>query len=57
MTNANKRLRNGVGEKEIDNVFRKADLDKDGYLSPREAMRAYKKVCKMMNKASDKVTP
>ncbi len=45
-----------VSEDEITRLFREVDLDGDGYISPKEAKRAYKKLSKALKKENDKVT-
>ena len=45
-----------VSEDEITRLFREVDLDGDGYISPKEAKRAYKKLSKLLKKENDKVT-
>ncbi len=44
-----------LSEEEITRLFRSVDLDGDGYISPKEAKRAYKKLSKLLNKENDKV--
>ena len=44
------RRKSSISEDQITKIFNDADIDKDGFLSYREAKKAYKKVCKWQNK-------
>ncbi len=44
-----------LSEEELTRLFKSVDLDGDGYISPKEAKRAYKKLSKLLNKENDKV--
>ncbi len=44
-----------MSEEEITRLFNEVDLDRDGYISPKEAKRAYKKICKLLKKEIDRV--
>lgn len=44
-----------VSEDEITQLFNEVDLDGDGFISPKEAKRAYKKLSKVLNRENDKV--
>ena len=55
MTNLGK-TKSEVSEDEITKLFSEVDLDGDGYISPKEAKRAFKKLCKLLGKTeNDKV--
>ena len=43
-----------VSEDDITKLFREVDLDKDGFISPKEAKRAYKRLSKLLGKENDK---
>ena len=55
MTNMTK-IEPEVSEDDITKLFREVDLDKDGYISPKEAKRAYKRLSKLLGKENDKVS-
>ena len=44
-----------MSEDVMTQIFRKADLDDDGYLTYKEAKRAYKKVAKILGRPIDQV--
>lgn len=49
------RRKSVMSEGEITKIFRTADVDCDGYISFKEARRAYKKVCKLLKKDNEEV--
>ena len=44
-----------ISETQITETFLAADMDEDGYLTYKEAKRAYKKLCKNTNRPIDAV--
>ncbi len=44
-----------VSEDEITRLFREVDLDGDGFISPKEAKKAFKKLSKLLKKEDDEV--
>ena len=54
MTKIAKR-KSDVSEDEMTQIFRTADLDDDGFLTYKEARKAYKKVAKILGRPVDQV--
>ena len=48
-TCAKKKNTSEVSEDELTKVFKELDDDGNGYITPREAKRAYKKLCEKFN--------
>ena len=48
--------KSAVSEEEMTQIFQKADLDDDGYLTYKEAKKAYKKVAKLLRRPTDQVS-
>lgn len=44
-----------VSEQELTQIFKETDLDGDGYISMKEAKRAYKKLSIILKRPSDPV--
>ena len=55
MMNMQRKKSDGLSEEEITQLFRDVDLDGDGFISPKEAKRAYKKLSKSLKLDSDPV--
>jgi len=53
MTNLG-REKSEVSEDELTRLFREVDADSDGYISHKEAKRAYRKLCKALNRECSK---
>ena len=50
------RKRSSLSEEQMTKIFEAADVDSDGYISFKEARRAYKKVCKWLQKEDEEVS-